>query len=63
VQVLYALNETYFISDKRLYRDEPHLTLKPASFADRIDNILGNIGNTRQGLLSALQPLTACSER
>jgi predicted nucleotidyltransferase len=55
VQVLYALNETYFISDKRLYHDEPHFILKPANFAQRLDNILGNIGNNQQKLAETIQ--------
>jgi Nucleotidyltransferase domain/Domain of unknown function (DUF4037) len=50
VQVLYALNETYFISDKRMYSDEQRFTLKPAHFAGQIDNILGNMGNSQQKL-------------
>ena len=44
VQVLYALNETFFISDKRMYRDEQTFKIKPDSFSERINNILGNMG-------------------
>ncbi len=44
VQVLYALNETYFISDKRMYRDEHIFKIKPDNFSERIETILGNIG-------------------
>ena len=44
VQVLYALNETYFISDKRLYKDVEQFSLKPHDFVMRLDRILGNIG-------------------
>jgi hypothetical protein len=45
VQVLYALNETYFISDKRLYNDELAFRSKPEHFSERISQILGNIGH------------------
>ena len=44
VQVLYALNETYFISDKRLKKDVEQFSLKPQDFALRLDRILGEIG-------------------
>jgi hypothetical protein len=44
VQVLYALNDTYFISDKRLYKDVEQFSLKPHDFVKRLDRILGNIG-------------------
>ena len=39
VQVLYALNETYFISDKRLKRDVEQFSLKPQDFGMRLDRI------------------------
>lgn len=55
VQALYALNEIYFISDKRLYRDEQRFTLKPTNFTERVDAILGNIGNNQQKLAETLQ--------
>jgi predicted nucleotidyltransferase len=44
VQVLYALNETYFIGDKRLKRDVEQFSLKPQDFVMRLDRILGDIG-------------------
>lgn len=44
VQVLYALNETYFISDKRLKKDVEQFSLKPQDFVMRLDHILGDIG-------------------
>src|SRR5438874_10010011 len=44
VQVLYALNETYFISDKRLYKDVEHFSVKPQEFVIRLDHILGAMG-------------------
>jgi predicted nucleotidyltransferase len=44
VQVLYALNETYFINDKRLKSDVEQFSLKPQDFVIRLDCILGDIG-------------------
>ncbi len=44
VQALYALNETYFISDKRLQRDVEHFSLKPHDFTMRLDRVLGDSG-------------------
>jgi hypothetical protein len=44
VQVLYALNETYNMSDKRLQKDVEQFSLKPQDFVIRLDHILGNIG-------------------
>ena len=44
VQVLYALNETYFISDKRLKKDAEQFSIKPQDFVMRLDRILGDIG-------------------
>jgi hypothetical protein len=44
VQVLYALNETYFISDKRLYQDVEQFSIKPQNFAESLDHMLGDIG-------------------
>lgn len=44
VQVLYALNETYFISDKRLERDVEQFSLKPQNFTMRLGHILGDTG-------------------
>jgi predicted nucleotidyltransferase len=61
-QVLYALNETYFISDKRLYPDEQRFAIKPVHVTERIDSILGTIGNNQKELeatLSTAQDLLA----
>ena len=44
VQVLYALNETYCMNDKRLIKDVEQFSLKPQEFVMRLDRILGNIG-------------------
>jgi predicted nucleotidyltransferase len=54
VQVLYALNETYFISDKRLHKDIELFSLKPQGFVVRIDRMLGNIGCDSKSLIETL---------
>ena len=54
VQVLYALNETYFISDKRMYADKQKFKIKPDNFSERIDNILGNIGVDSNKLITTI---------
>ncbi len=54
VQVLYAMNETYFISDKRLYKDVEQFSLKPQDFAMRLDRMLGDIGGDSKKLSETL---------
>jgi hypothetical protein len=54
VQVLYALNETYFISDKRLKKDVEQFSLKPQGFVMRLDRILGEIGRDSNKLTETL---------
>ena len=54
IQVLYALNETYFISDKRLKRDVEQFSLKPQDFVMRLDRILGDIGCDSKKLAETL---------
>jgi len=50
IQVLYALNETYFISDKRIFQDESTFSIKPTNFSERINNLLGAIGHDAEQL-------------
>jgi predicted nucleotidyltransferase len=45
IQVLYALNKTYFIGEKKLYKQVPLFQDKPNNFLERINKILGAIGN------------------
>jgi predicted nucleotidyltransferase len=59
VQVLYALNETYFISDKRMYRDVEQFALKPQNIAERVDRILGDAGREREELEESLKAAEA----
>lgn len=54
VQVLYALNETYFISDKRIYGDEQTFKLKPDHFSERINRILGDVGCESNKLMTTI---------
>ncbi len=59
VQVLYALNETYFISVKRMYKDEEKFDIKPKSFSARVNSIFGAIGRNRKELDETLQAAEA----
>ncbi|MCC7368461.1 MAG: nucleotidyltransferase domain-containing protein [Chloroflexi bacterium] len=40
VQALYALNETFFMNDKYVYREIAEFTIVPASFLARVDQIV-----------------------
>lgn len=46
VQVLYALNETYYISEKKLARELRAFKLQPPDFLTRVNSILGAPGTT-----------------
>ena len=54
IQVLYVLNETYFISDKRLYKVIELFSHKPQGFVVRLDRMLGNIGCDSNRLIETL---------
>jgi predicted nucleotidyltransferase len=54
VQVLYALNETYYISEKKLTRDVSSFRIQPENFAKRIGAILGATGTTNIQLMESL---------
>ncbi len=54
VQVLYALNKTYFISEKRIQRDLEQFSCKPQDFVVRLDCLLGAIGDENQKLIETL---------
>jgi predicted nucleotidyltransferase len=54
VQVLYALNETYFVSDKRLKKDLEQFNLKPQDFGIRLDRMLGGVGRESKELSETL---------
>jgi len=54
IQVLYALNETYFVSDKRLKKDVEQFNLKPQDFGIRLDRMLGGVGRNSKELSETL---------
>ena len=41
IQALYALNETYFLNDKHVYRDIAEFRLVPRDFMARVDALMG----------------------
>lgn len=55
VQVLYALNETYYLSEKQLARELATFALLPADFLARVNAILGHPGTSSAELLTALE--------
>jgi predicted nucleotidyltransferase len=55
IQVLYALNETYFFSVKKTYKDFPLFNKTPKDFLQKVEQVLGNIGNTNEQLKKSLQ--------
>lgn len=54
IQVLYALNETYFIGEKKLYKQEPFFTKKPINLLSRINKILGEIGDSSEEMIGTV---------
>ncbi len=54
VQTLYALNETYFLSEKRFELDESTFVIKPREFKPRLEQILGGIGEGQANLLATV---------
>lgn len=54
VQVLYALNEEYFIGEKRLYKQLSEFNVQPKDFMERLSLLLGNIGNNNEELSKTL---------
>ena len=59
VQVLYALNETYYLSEKRLATDLRSFAALPDRFLDRISVILGATGTTSVQLQASLTQVEA----
>lgn len=54
VQVLYALNETYYLSEKKLAHHLQTFRLQPERFQERLNTILGESGTTSEQLLETL---------
>ncbi|GCE31018.1 hypothetical protein KDA_65020 [Dictyobacter alpinus] len=50
VQVLYALNERYYLSEKRLAEDINSFSIKPDNFLERIYHLLGATGTSSSQL-------------
>jgi hypothetical protein len=63
VQTIYALNETFFLSHKRLKRDTGRFAIVPEHFVERIEQVLGRAGEDHEGLKEALSSIeTVLSE-
>jgi hypothetical protein len=54
VQVLYAINETYYLSEKKLAADLGSFSLRPEKFLERISTLLGATGTTSAQLQESL---------
>ncbi len=54
VQTLYALNETYFLSEKRLGADERTFAIKPRDFRARLEQVLSCVGQANTELREAV---------
>ncbi|BCL77908.1 nucleotidyltransferase domain-containing protein [Ktedonobacteria bacterium brp13] len=46
VQILYAINETYYLSEKKLAADLNSFSVRPDNFLERISTLLGATGTT-----------------
>lgn len=55
IQVLYALNEIYFFSVKKTYKDISLFEKTPKDFLQKAEQVLGNIGTTKEQLTKSLQ--------
>lgn len=56
---LFALNETYFISDKTALQEIAGFALAPRDFGARLAGILGGIGQSAQDLSAAVKAMRA----
>ena len=54
VQVLYALNETYYLSEKKLEVDLDSFSIRPDHFLERVYTLLGATGTTSAQLQESL---------
>ena len=54
VQVLYALNETFFLSEKNLSKQIGAFKVLPNNFAKRVDAILSNLGGDAEQLMQTI---------
>lgn len=60
IQVLYALNETFFISEKKFYSDCKSFTIGPENFLDESQSILTSTGNTGMSLRRMEELINSC---
>jgi hypothetical protein len=54
VQTIYALNETFFLSHKRLKREIAQFAIQPERFAEHIERALGQVGLKKEELMTTL---------
>lgn len=54
IQVIYALNETYFLTEKRFLIEEKNFGIKPDSLKERAQEILGHVGTDQIKLAEQL---------
>jgi predicted nucleotidyltransferase len=59
IQVLYAVNNRYFLSDKAVLLDVSTLAKQPPDFLERLADVLGYAGRDQQSLQDSLDRLTA----
>jgi len=57
IQVLYAINETYYLSEKKLAADISSFPLQPENFLERIYTLLGATGTTSAQLQASLRKI------
>jgi predicted nucleotidyltransferase len=62
VQMLFALNQTYFINEKGSVDLVETFALKPKDFALRVHSLLGNIGRTADELEASLEHMAQLTE-
>ena len=57
-QALFALNERYFISDKRVMETIASFPKLPAGYTEQIQNVLAHPGSTAQELIQSIEQIT-----
>ena len=58
-QALFALNEVYFISDKRVLEEITRFARRPSAYAERISDVLAHPGATEEQLSATVDKLHA----
>ena len=58
-QALFALNETYYLTDKTALQEIAAFRLAPAGYADRLQDILAHIGRSPAELLASVGAMRA----